>query len=136
MLEPQYDVIVVGAGPSGLTTAIALARAGASVLVIERHPGLSVFPKATGLRPRTMEIFRSWGLDAAILARSQPTRLTMSVSSVLADAGTEVSMGLPTEADLRDVSPSQIAVCPQDCLEEILLEHLLERGGEVRFSLS
>jgi 2-polyprenyl-6-methoxyphenol hydroxylase-like FAD-dependent oxidoreductase len=60
---PTYDVIVVGAGPSGLTTAASLARAGVRVLVIEKHPGLSVFPKATGIRPRPMEIMRSWGLE-------------------------------------------------------------------------
>lgn len=132
--DNQYDVIVVGAGPSGLTTATALARAGASVLVLEKHSGLSVFPKATGLRPRTMEMFRSWGLDASIVARSQPTRLSMSVSPILAVSGNEVSLGLPTEDEIRAVSPSQIAVCPQDRVEQILLTHLLERGGEVRFS--
>lgn len=59
-VEKQYDVILVGAGPSGLTTATALARAGASVVVLEKHGGLCVLPKATGLRPRTREIFRSW----------------------------------------------------------------------------
>ena len=60
---PRYDVVVVGAGPSGLTTAVPLARAGVRVLLVEKHPGLSIFPKATGLRPRTMEILRSWGLE-------------------------------------------------------------------------
>jgi putative polyketide hydroxylase len=67
----HYDVVVVGAGPSGLTTAVALARAGTSVLVVEKHRGLSRFPKATGLRPRTMEIVRSWGLEDAVLAASE-----------------------------------------------------------------
>jgi 2-polyprenyl-6-methoxyphenol hydroxylase-like FAD-dependent oxidoreductase len=51
----SYDVLVVGAGPADLTTATALARAGVRVLVVEKHPRLSIFPKATGLRPRTME---------------------------------------------------------------------------------
>ncbi|HWJ52672.1 MAG TPA: FAD-dependent oxidoreductase, partial [Propionibacteriaceae bacterium] len=59
--DASYDVLVVGAGPAGLTTGTALARAGVRVLVVEKHPGLSIFPKATGLRPRTMEILRSWG---------------------------------------------------------------------------
>jgi putative polyketide hydroxylase len=59
-LPTQYDVIVAGAGPSGLTTGIAAARSGARVLLVEKHPGLSIFPKATGIRGRTMEIMRSW----------------------------------------------------------------------------
>ena len=54
------DVLVVGAGPSGLTTAAVVARAGVRVLVVEKHVGLSIFPKATGIRPRTMEILRGW----------------------------------------------------------------------------
>ena len=68
--QPEtYDVLVVGAGPAGLTTAAGLARAGIRVLVVEKHAGTSIFPKAAGVRPRTMEIFRSWGLDARVQVR-------------------------------------------------------------------
>ena len=131
--DTDVDVVVVGAGPAGLTAAAALARSGVSVLVIEKHPGLSVFPKATGLRPRTMEILRSWGLEQTVLEQSQPTRLSMLVTPRLGVPGTEISMGLPTDEETLAVSPSRIALCPQDRLEAILLTHLLECGGDVRF---
>jgi 2-polyprenyl-6-methoxyphenol hydroxylase-like FAD-dependent oxidoreductase len=130
----SYDVLVVGAGPSGLTTAIALARSGVRTVLVEKHPDLSTFPKATGLRPRTMEIFRGWGLEQTVLRQSQPTRLSMAIKPMLSVPGSEVSLGLPEPEELQVTSPSPIAVCPQDRLEAILLDHLLERGGEVRFS--
>ena len=64
----RHDILVVGAGPAGLTTAISAARHGARVLVVERHPGTSIFPRATGISTRTMEILRTWGVAAAVRA--------------------------------------------------------------------
>ncbi|HSU36616.1 MAG TPA: FAD-dependent oxidoreductase [Propionibacteriaceae bacterium] len=133
MPTTTYDVVVVGAGPSGLTTAAAVARAGVRVLVIEKHPGLSVFPKATGIRPRPMEIMRSWGLEESVLRQSQEARLTMAIQPTLSVPGTEVSIGLPDPAELRRRSPSRVAVCSQDRLEAILAQHLRDHGGEIRF---
>jgi putative polyketide hydroxylase len=126
-VSTDVDVLVVGAGPSGLTTAISAARHGASVLLVERHEHLSQFPKATGVRPRVMEILRSWGLEEAVRSASQPARLSMLITPMLAVPGTEISIGLPQEADVAAVSPSGLAVCPQDRLEAILLAHLRDQ---------
>jgi putative polyketide hydroxylase len=128
-----YDVLVVGAGPAGLTTATALARAGVRVLVVEKHAGLSVFPKATGLRPRTMEILRSWGLEEIVRTQAPPTQMTMAIRTVLTAPGSEVPIGLPTNDELRSVTPSEIANFPQDQLEAVLLDEYRDRGGEVWF---
>lgn len=129
----DYDVIVVGAGPAGLTTATALARHGVRVLVVEKHPGLSIFPKAVGVRPRSMEIFRSWGLEPEVRRRSQYARVEMSVSPTLSGPREVLSMGLPDPDVLARTSPTTIAMCGQDQLEAVLLDHLESRGGEVRF---
>ena len=91
----DVDVLVVGAGPSGLTTAISAARHGASILLVEKHEHVSHFPKATGVRPRVMEILRSWGLEEAVRSASQPARLSMLITPMLAVPGTELSIGLP-----------------------------------------
>ena len=61
--QPHVPVLVVGAGPAGLVTAIGLARHGVRSVLIERHPSTSIFPRATGVSTRSMEIFRGWGLD-------------------------------------------------------------------------
>lgn len=133
--DHEVDVLVVGAGPSGLTAAISTVRHGASVLLVEKHAGLAQFPKATGVRPRVMEILRSWDLEQAVLAASQPARLAMRVTPALRIPGAEVSLQLPEESQLRAVSPSRIAVCPQDRLERILLDQLHALGSttDVRF---
>ncbi|MBM7807695.1 2-polyprenyl-6-methoxyphenol hydroxylase-like FAD-dependent oxidoreductase [Geodermatophilus bullaregiensis] len=133
--QPEtYDVLVVGAGPAGLTTAAGLARAGTRVLVAERHPGTSIFPKAAGVRPRTMEILRSWGLDERVSAAGQDVRLDLGISPVLAAPVVAVeSLGAPAAQYVSTMSPSPFAFVPQDHLEPVLLEHVRDRGGQVRF---
>ena len=107
----DYDVLVVGAGPSGLTTAAALARFGVRVLVIEKHSGLSIFPKAIGVRPRSMEIFRSWGLEPEVRRRSQHGRLTMRVGPALTMPGQEISLGLPDDDVVRGGESGRRSPC-------------------------
>jgi 2-polyprenyl-6-methoxyphenol hydroxylase-like FAD-dependent oxidoreductase len=130
----SYDVLVVGAGPAGLTTAAGLARAGVRVLVVERHSGTSIFPKAAGVRPRTMEILRSWGLDDRVYSAGQDVRLELGISPVLADPVVAVeSLGAPVAQYVATMSPTRFAFVPQDHLEPVLLAHVQDRGGQVRF---
>jgi 2-polyprenyl-6-methoxyphenol hydroxylase-like FAD-dependent oxidoreductase len=128
------DVLVVGAGPAGLTAAIALARYGVDVLVVERHGGTSPFPKATGVSTRTMELLRSWGLERQVRAGAMRVRPGVRMSHTLVDShGVDVPVGYPTDEQALAVSPTTPCGCPQDHLEPVLLERLLARGGRVRF---
>jgi 2-polyprenyl-6-methoxyphenol hydroxylase-like FAD-dependent oxidoreductase len=130
----HIDVLVVGAGPAGLATAISLARHGISPVVVERHPGTSIFPRATFVSTRTMEVLRSWGLDEEVRAGGMDIRPEMSVSATLADRRhTVVPMGVPSVDDLRSISPTTPCLCPQDHLEPVLAEHLRLLGGELLF---
>ena len=80
-----------------------------------------------------MEILRSWGLEQIVRAHSPRVELTMAIRPVLAAPGYETPIGLPSDEEVRAVSPSQVAVFPQDELEAILLDEVRDRGGEVRF---
>ena len=61
------DVLIAGAGPSGLFLALTLARQGASVRLVDRHAGPSVESRAMGVQARTLEFYRMAGLaDEAI----------------------------------------------------------------------
>jgi 2-polyprenyl-6-methoxyphenol hydroxylase-like FAD-dependent oxidoreductase len=134
VMTRQPQVLVVGAGPAGLTVATALARHGVDVLVVERHPGTSPFPKATGVTTRTMELLRTWGVEQHIRAGAMPVRPQISVSDTLVgpELATE-SFDYPTEEEALAQSPVTPAYLPQDHLEPVLLEQLRAHGGRVRF---
>jgi 2-polyprenyl-6-methoxyphenol hydroxylase-like FAD-dependent oxidoreductase len=70
----EADVLVVGAGPVGLTASIALSQHGVRHVVVERHPSTSVAPKARGINARTMEMYRQMGVEDDIRAAGMPSR--------------------------------------------------------------
>src|SRR5271156_6762346 len=67
-MDRQVDVVVVGAGPVGLLTAIELTVGGARVLVLERLAAASPNIKAGGLGPLGLEALERRGMAAAIAA--------------------------------------------------------------------
>src|ERR1041384_1251614 len=71
MPEHQTRVLVVGGSLVGLSTSVLLARYGVPHLVVESHRGTAVHPRAASFHQRTMEIFRSAGLQAAIEAAAE-----------------------------------------------------------------
>ena len=67
-MQKQPDVVIVGAGPVGLLTAIELTLGGARVLVLERLAAASMAMKAGGLGPLGLEALERRGMAAAIAA--------------------------------------------------------------------
>ena len=67
ILAMDTDVLIVGAGPTGLMLANQLARRGVRVTIIDRHAGPSRETRALGVQARTLEIYAKLGLaDRAI----------------------------------------------------------------------
>src|SRR6267142_2401241 len=58
------DVLIVGAGPTGLMLANQLGRRGVRTLIIDRHSGPSLQTRALGVQARTMEIYAKLGIVA------------------------------------------------------------------------
>jgi len=77
------QVIVVGAGPVGLTLAIDLAHRGIRCVLIEQKPEPQFLPKMERCNARTMEMFRRIGLADAIRAAGMPSDIPMDVYIVL-----------------------------------------------------
>lgn len=66
------SVLIIGAGPVGLATGIALRRWDIDCTVVEKHPSTLPYPKGRGVSARSMEIFRQWGLEDDITAAGLP----------------------------------------------------------------
>src|SRR5260370_8603776 len=82
----EVPVLVVGAGPSGLCASILLSLHGVESLTVERHPGNSIYPRATGINVRSMDIFRSIGIADQIRRPSLNAEPGIAFSRVLTDA--------------------------------------------------
>src|SRR4051812_46462757 len=117
--DAMTQVVIVGAGPAGLTAAIALARAGIETLVVERRPEPSRQPRSTVASTRSMEIFRAWGLEDRIRAGAVDVEWRMwsceTLTGVAAGSGHEV--GYPSRQQSEVLSPTGPVCVPQDHLE-------------------
>jgi putative polyketide hydroxylase len=136
MAPHGVDVLIVGAGPAGLTAAAALRRYGAEVLVVERKARLSAHPRATVISTRSMELLRSWGLENEVRARGMPDVEWLGlVTETLADAdrGEDVTLGLPTKEQAAVLSPTAPLCAPQDHTEAVLLGYARSLGAKVAF---
>jgi putative polyketide hydroxylase len=122
----DVPVLIVGAGPAGLTAAATLAEAGVSSLLVERRSATAALPRATTFTTRSMELLRAWGLEDALRAGGNEVEWVLWRSETLARAaeGEGFAIGLPTREQSALVSPTGPACAPQDHLERIMLEHL------------
>ncbi|HEX7163958.1 MAG TPA: FAD-dependent oxidoreductase [Trebonia sp.] len=131
----QTDVLVVGAGPTGLALACELARRGVAVRIIDQAPEFPRGSRGKGLSPRTLEVLDDLGVIDRVLA-SGVTHLPhrkYRAAEVVAEVDPEAGL-VPTPAVPYPVG----LLIPQWRVEQILRERLadfgvaVERGAELR----
>lgn len=71
MSTAACDVLVVGAGPTGSTLALLLARQGVDVLLVDREAAIYPLPRAAHIDHEAVRIFQSLGLAGAVMASSR-----------------------------------------------------------------
>jgi len=124
-------VLIVGAGPTGLTLAVELARSGVSFRLIEAAPGPQPGSRGKGIQPRTLEIFGDLGLAERELAHG---RLAMTMIMIAPDGRERVGGAEPEELkDRPDIPYTTSLITPEWRTEEALRLRLGELGGAVEF---
>ena len=123
------DVLVVGAGPTGLMLANQLARRGVRALIIDRHAGPSVQTRALGVQARTLEIYSRLGIAGRALELGK--RATGANIWALGRRAARVPLG----AIGLDISPYPfLLILGQDDNERLLGDALRDRGMTVSWN--
>lgn len=117
------DVLVVGAGPVGLTAACELRRRGVAVRCVDVSMHHTLTTKALGLQARTLELFERLGVVERAVARGMP----VTKFNILSEQKPIAHFDL---ADLDTPYP-YLLMLPQKDTEEILENRLGELGGAV-----
>jgi putative polyketide hydroxylase len=129
-MTDDTEVLIIGAGPVGLSAAIALGRAGIRCMVLERRGGLSRHPKANGVHARTMEIFRGWETAEPVraLTAGMPAGVTIAWRTRL----NGIEFGEISTDESEDAHRSFDAISPERLTTagQHLFEPLLAKAAE------
>jgi putative polyketide hydroxylase len=129
----KVPVLIIGGGLVGLSTSLFLSHAGVSSLMVERHPGTAIHPRAMGFSPRTLEMFRAAGVEEAI-RRIEPPLASVDGSTLLVESLVgQVFDNLQENVSSIFTGPVPGSAIAQDLLEPLLRARAEELGGDLRF---
>jgi 2-polyprenyl-6-methoxyphenol hydroxylase-like FAD-dependent oxidoreductase len=129
----ETPVLIVGGSLNGLASALCLAYHGIRSLLVERHPSTTVQYKFRGISPRSMEIFRSLGIEDAIRERDSGDQ-SHEIARARNLSDPDVKWSGQAWPDTSAISPTPPAAVDQDRLEPILRERASELGADIRFN--
>lgn len=133
----DVPVLISGGGPVGLAASLLLSRHGVRSLLVERHPGTALTPKARGINARTMEVFRQCGIDGAVRDAGLAEGGTGLIVWTETLAGKEIERRVPGRATARSMAatPVKNCLCAQDDLEPVIRRFAEAAGpGTLRFN--
>ncbi|MFC8917719.1 FAD-dependent monooxygenase [Streptomyces sp. NPDC057116] len=124
-MTEAVDVLVVGAGPTGLTLALQAHEHGAHVRIVERRPEAFRPSRALILHPRTLEVLRPLGVTDALLG------LADTAPTARLHLGPHVVRAGPADLALPDTAFPHLSLIRQMDVERVLAAALADRGVEV-----
>ncbi|SDB80360.1 2,4-dichlorophenol 6-monooxygenase [Raineyella antarctica] len=138
-IDSTTDVLVIGAGPFGVTTAIALAQQGVRVRMVSKAPWVANSPRAHITSQRTMEVFRDLGLEERARKAATPWDQMGDTLLAISLAGPEIARmpawgsGFARHGDYVRNSPCEYLDIPQDRIEPVLVDAAGKQGVVVSY---
>jgi 2-polyprenyl-6-methoxyphenol hydroxylase-like FAD-dependent oxidoreductase len=126
MREERTEVLVVGAGPVGLLTAILLAEAGIAVRIIDREERTTSRSYACALHPRTLKLLEGMGLAAPVLEAGRRVEKIAFYDGAARQAEVKLSQ-------LGGAFPFMV-ILPQNAFEGLLEQRLRKLGVAVNWN--
>lgn len=122
----KTDVIIVGAGPTGLSLACQLSRYGIDFIILDKKEGTTDLSKALAVHARSLEIYEQLGLaETAVEQGAVCGKLKLIVGGKVHDGIDLSSMG-------KDLSPyPYMLMLEQSKNEQLLYEYLQSHQQEV-----
>ncbi|MFF7561154.1 FAD-dependent oxidoreductase [Streptomyces pseudovenezuelae] len=133
----RVPVLIVGGSLVGLSTSVFLGRLGVPHILVERHAGTSIHPRGRGNNVRTMELFRTAGVEPMIrqaAATLADNHGILQTPTLVGDAGEWLFREIDAGGGLARFSPSSWCLCSQNDLEPVLLDHATRLGGDLRYA--
>ena len=131
----EIPVLIVGGSLVGMSTALLLGHHGVRALAVEHHRGTAIHPRAAQITQRTMEVFRTVGIEQIIRRKSEQQFVQDgAIMAVETLAGKELAWFISNlNEGIRDVSPTERVFISQSLLEPLLTAKAEELGAELRF---
>ncbi len=135
MAQEEVPVLIVGGSLVGLSTAVFLGHHGVPSLVLERHRGTAIHPRAALVNQRTMETYRAVGLEEEIEeAAAREFVQNGAIVSVDSLGGTELDWYFRfINEGVEHLSPSARVFVTQIGLEPVLLRAAERLGAKIRY---
>jgi 2-polyprenyl-6-methoxyphenol hydroxylase-like FAD-dependent oxidoreductase len=136
MRHEEFPVLIVGGSLVGLSTSLFLASHGVAHLVVERHRGTSIHPRAAFVTQRTVELFRGVGIEEEVIAAAR-REFVQNGAIVAVDSlsGKELQWFFRNiNEGVEALSPSPRIFVTQIGLEPVLRAHAATLGAQMRYS--
>jgi 2,4-dichlorophenol 6-monooxygenase len=134
------DVVVVGMGPTGATTALALATYGTRVQAVSQWNWCANTPRAHIVNQRAVEVLRDLGVEDEVKQYATPWELMGDTLFATSFAGEEIvrlrtwGTGDDRIGDYIRGSPCTLLDVPQPMMEPVLVKNAAERGARMSFN--